>query len=166
MISQLYASPLGTLELSARSGRLIGLRFDAGHDIDFAPSFAAPEDQSVLDQACEQLDEYFAGQRRQFDVPVALQGTPFQLKVWSMLYRIPYGKMVSYGQMAEALGRGCPRSVGTANGANPLPIFLPCHRVIASDGSLGGFSGGLDVKQRLLDIEYAGSDLFANAAAG
>ena len=80
-----------------------------------------------------------------------------------MLYRIPFGKMVSYQQMADALECGCARSVGTANGANPLPIVIPCHRVIQSDGSLGGYAGGLEVKQRLLDIEYAGAELFAAA---
>lgn len=117
----------------------------------------------MLDLTCEQLDEYFAGDRQQFDVPIALQGTSFQTKVWSMLYRIPFGKMVSYQQMAEALDRGCARSVGTANGANPLPIIVPCHRVIASDGTLGGYAGGLEAKQALLDIEYAGSELFATA---
>ncbi|MGB0768169.1 MAG: methylated-DNA--[protein]-cysteine S-methyltransferase [Phycisphaeraceae bacterium] len=164
MISQNYNAPIGLLQLTARAGRLVGLRFGADLDIDFAPSFADPEDQAVLDRACRQLDGYFKGERRSFDVPIALQGTSFQLKVWAMLSRIPFGKMVSYGQMAEALGRGCPRSVGSANGANPLPIFLPCHRVIASDGSLGGFSGGLDVKQKLLDLEYAGSSLYAQAA--
>lgn len=118
----------------------------------------------MLDRSCEQLDEYFAGRRQRFDVPIALQGTAFQTKVWSMLYRIPFGKMVSYQQLAKALDRGCARSVGAANGANPLPIFVPCHRVIASDGSLGGYSGGIDLKQRLLDLEYAGSELFAAAS--
>lgn len=113
--------------------------------------------------ACEQLDEYFAGERRQFDVPIALQGTSFQTKVWSMLYRIPFGQMVSYNQMAQALDRGCARSVGTANGANPLPIIVPCHRVIQADGSLGGYAGGIEAKQRLLDLEYAGAELFAAA---
>lgn len=164
MISQNFSTPLGLLQLSARSGRLVGLRFGVEHDIDFAPSFADPEDQAILDEACRQLDQYFAGQLQRFDVPVALQGTPFQLKVWSMLYRIPFGQMVSYNQMAEALGQGCARSVGSANAANPLPIFLPCHRVIASDGTLGGYSGGLEAKQSLLDLEYATSDLFASAA--
>lgn len=163
MTSQRYNSPIGLLELTARAGRIVGVRFGAETEIDFAPACAPLEDQMVLDQASQQLDEYFAGQRRQFDVPVALQGTAFQVKVWSMLYRIPFGKMVSYSQMAEALGRGCARSVGSANGANPLPILIPCHRVIASDGSLGGYAGGLDAKQALLDLEYAGAGLFAAA---
>lgn len=163
MNSQQYRSPIGLLELSARAGRLVGIRFGAEREIPFAPSFASPEDQAVLDLACEQLDEYFAGKRQQFDVPIAMQGTSFQTKVWSMLYRIPFGKMVSYQQMATALGRGCARSVGTANGANPLPIIIPCHRVIASDGTLGGYAGGIEAKQTLLDLEYAGAELFATA---
>lgn len=163
LITQRFTSPIGVLELSARAGRIIGLRFGAESEADFAPSFAAPEDQAVLDRACTQLEQYFAGTLKQFDVPIAMQGTDFQVKVWSMLYRIPFGKMVSYKQVADALGRGCPRSVGTANGANPLPIFIPCHRVIASDGSLGGYSGGLQAKQQLLDLEYARAEVFAAA---
>ncbi len=139
------------------------MRFESQDEIELVPSFVSPEDQSVLDMACVQLDDYFAGKRQQFDVPIALQGTDFQIKVWSMLYRIPFGKMVSYQQVADALGRGCPRSVGSANGANPLPILIPCHRVIASDGSLGGYAGGEEAKQTLLDLEYAGAELFAAA---
>jgi len=161
LTSQRYTSPIGLLELTARAGRLVGVRFGAEREIHLAPAFASPEDQDVLNLACEQLDEYFAGRRQRFDVPIALLGTPFQTKVWSMLYRIPFGKMVSYQQMAKALGRGCARSVGTANGANPLPIIVPCHRVIASDGTLGGYSGGIEVKQQLLDLELAGAELFA-----
>lgn len=163
MISQRYNSPIGLLELSARAGRLIGLRFGAESEIGFAPSFAAPEDQAVLDKACTQLDQYFAGQLKRFDVPIAMQGTDFQIKVWSMLYRIPFGKMVSYKQVSDVLDRGCPRSVGTANGANPLPIFIPCHRVIASDGGLGGYAGGIPAKQHLLDLEYTRAEVFAAA---
>ena len=151
------------LELTARAGRLVGVSFGAEKKNDFAPAFASPEDQAVLDLACEQLDEYFAGERQHFDVPVALQGTTFQVKVWSMLYRIPFGKMVSYQQMADALERGCARSVGTANGANPLPIIIPCHRVVQSDGSLGGYAGGLEAKQCLLELEYADAPVFAAA---
>lgn len=149
------------LELTARAGRLIGVRFGAENEPELEAAFASLEDQVVLEQACEQLDEYFAGKRRHFDVPIALQGTSFQTSVWSMLYRIPFGKMVSYKQLADALKRGCARSVGTANGANPLPIFIPCHRVVQSDGSLGGYSGGIHVKQALLELEYAGAELFS-----
>lgn len=165
MIAQRYISPIGHLELSARAGRLVGVRFGAERVNDFVNVYASPEDQGVLALACEQLDEYFAGQRQRFDVPIALQGTSFQTKVWSMLYRIPFGKMVSYQQMADALERGCARSVGTANGANPLPIIIPCHRVIQSNGTLGGYAGGIEAKQRLLELEYAGADLFATAGA-
>jgi methylated-DNA-[protein]-cysteine S-methyltransferase len=161
LTSQQYRSPVGLLELTARAGRLVGVRFGAENEPHFATAFASREDQAVLDQACEQLDEYFAGKRQQFDVPIAMQGTSFQTSVWSMLYRIPFGKMVSYQQMADALDRGCARSVGTANGSNPLPIFIPCHRVVQSDGSLGGYAGGMDTKQALLDLEYAGAGLFA-----
>jgi len=165
LIAQSYTSPIGPLDLSARAGRLVGIRFGAEREIPFHTAFASPEDQVVLDTACEQLDEYFAGRRTRFDVPIALQGTAFQNKVWSMLYRIPFGKMVSYRQMADALEAGCARSVGTANAANPLPIIIPCHRVIQSDGGLGGYAGGKRVKQQLLELEYAGAELYATAAS-
>ena len=151
------------LELTARAGRLVGVSFGAEKKSDLAPAFASSEDQAVLDLACEQLGEYFGGERQHFDVPIALQGTNFQVKVWSMLYRIPFGKRVSYQQMADALERGCARSVGTANGANPLPIIIPCHRVVQSDGSLGGYAGGLEAKQCLLELEYADAPVFAAA---
>ncbi|HSG40106.1 MAG TPA: methylated-DNA--[protein]-cysteine S-methyltransferase [Thermoanaerobaculia bacterium] len=101
-----------------------------------------------------QLEEYFAGERQEFDLQLAPQGTPFELSVWEELKRIPFGETRSYGEIAQAIGRpGSARAVGRANGANPLPIVVPCHRVIGADGSLTGFGGGLDAKERLLEIE-------------
>lgn len=103
-----------------------------------------------------QLDEYFAGRRRQFDVPLAPSGTAFQLRVWRGLGDVPYGETLSYGELARRLGMpNGSRAVGLANGANPLPIVVPCHRVIGSDGSLTGFGGGLELKRRLLELEGA-----------
>ncbi len=101
-----------------------------------------------------QLAEYFAGERRDFDVPLAPEGTPFERSVWDELRKIPFGETRSYGEIAQAIGRpGAARAVGRANGANPIPIVVPCHRVIGSDGSLTGFGGGLEAKSRLLEIE-------------
>ncbi|HEX4495538.1 MAG TPA: methylated-DNA--[protein]-cysteine S-methyltransferase [Thermoanaerobaculia bacterium] len=101
-----------------------------------------------------QLAEYFAGQRQDFDLTLAPKGTEFELSVWEQLRRIPFGETRSYGEIAQAIGRpGAARAVGRANGANPIPIVVPCHRVIGSDGSLTGFGGGLEAKSRLLEIE-------------
>jgi methylated-DNA-[protein]-cysteine S-methyltransferase len=101
-----------------------------------------------------QLDAYFAGRLRRFDLPLAPEGTPFQREVWSALTTIPYGETVSYGELARRVGRptAC-RAVGAANGRNPIPIIIPCHRVIGADGSLTGFGGGLPIKRRLLLLE-------------
>ena len=102
----------------------------------------------------EQLRAYFKRQLKQFDLPLAPVGTPFQLKVWQALRAIPYGALVSYKNIAEAVGNPkAVRAVGAANGKNPIPIIVPCHRVIGSDGSLTGFGGGLETKQRLIDLE-------------
>jgi methylated-DNA-[protein]-cysteine S-methyltransferase len=101
-----------------------------------------------------QLAEYFAGERREFDLRLAPQGTPFERSVWEELRRIPFGETRSYGEIARAIGRpSASRAVGRANGANPIPIVVPCHRVIGADGSLTGFGGGLEAKSRLLEIE-------------
>ncbi|MNP03005.1 Methylated-DNA--protein-cysteine methyltransferase [compost metagenome] len=107
-----------------------------------------------LDDVARQLDQYFARQREQFEVRLAPQGTPFQREVWQALQRIPYGTTCSYGELAQAIGN--PRSVravGTANGANPIAIIIPCHRVIGSNGTLTGFAGGIERKQILLELE-------------
>jgi methylated-DNA-[protein]-cysteine S-methyltransferase len=112
------------------------------------------EDASRTAEVRRQLAEYFAGQRRDFDLALAPQGTPFERAVWDELKKIPFGETRTYGEIAETLGRpGAARAVGRANGANPIPIVVPCHRVIGSDGSLTGFGGGLDVKSRLLELE-------------
>ena len=112
------------------------------------------EDPSRTAEVRRQLAEYFAGGRREFDLPLALEGTPFELAVWEELKKIPFGETRSYGEIAATLGRpGSARAVGRANGANPIPIVVPCHRVIGADGSLTGFGGGLEAKSRLLEIE-------------
>ena len=109
----------------------------------------------LLDKAVEQLEEYFAGSRRDFDLPLDPLGTPFQQSAWMVLRTIPYGKTISYGQQARQLGDpNKARAVGAANGKNPLSIVVPCHRVIGSGGHLTGFAAGLDVKSWLLDHEH------------
>ena len=108
----------------------------------------------ILQQAAEELDEYFEGTRRSFDVPLDPVGTAFQQQAWAALRTIPYGETVTYGEQAERLGdRRKARAVGAANGRNPISIIVPCHRVVGSNGALTGFGGGLDVKAWLLDHE-------------
>jgi len=106
--------------------------------------------------AAAELEEYFAGKRRRFSIDIAPQGTSFQLSVWRSLQRVPYGKTISYGQLARQVGNPkASRAVGAANGANPVPIIIPCHRVIGASGDLTGFGGGLEVKKYLLELEKA-----------
>jgi methylated-DNA-[protein]-cysteine S-methyltransferase len=112
------------------------------------------EDGSLFQGAIRQLCEYFAGERKIFSLKLSPQGTDFQKAVWSALQKIPYGETISYKQLAERIGKPkAVRAVGAANGANPIPIIIPCHRVIGHDGSLTGFGGGLPLKKRLLELE-------------
>lgn len=115
------------------------------------------DDAKVLRNTISQLDEYINGQRQVFDIPLDLStGTPFQQTVWEALLKIPYGKTISYAQLANHIGQptAC-RAVANANGKNPISLIIACHRVIASDGKLGGYTGGIEIKQTLLDIEQA-----------
>lgn len=113
------------------------------------------EERSVLlEQAVQELEEYFAGERRKFDLPLHMEGTEFQKKVWNVLLQIPYGETKSYGEIAEIIGnRKACRAVGMANNRNPLMILVPCHRVVGADGGLVGYGGGLDIKEKLLALE-------------
>ena len=115
---------------------------------------ASSQASRIATRARRELEEYFAGRRRSFSVPLDMDGTPFQKKVWKALSEIPYGEVRSYGQIARRVGNHkASRAVGTANGANPVAIIVPCHRVIAGDGSLGGYGGGLTNKTYLLSLE-------------
>jgi methylated-DNA-[protein]-cysteine S-methyltransferase len=117
----------------------------------------AAQVKAVLRAAAEQLAAYFAGELREFTLPLRPAGTPFQMAVWRALKRVPYGETVSYGELARRLGRpGAARAVGRANALNPLPVIVPCHRVIGADGALTGYAGGLCIKRALLDLEAAG----------
>lgn len=114
----------------------------------------AVEGAAIVQEARAQLEDYWAGRRRAFDLPLDIYGTPFQQAVWKLLSAIPYGETRSYAQLAAALGRPrAARAVGQANGANPLPIVIPCHRVVQRDGSLGGYGGGTALKGALLELE-------------
>ena len=113
----------------------------------------SPEDPKAIN-IFTQLREYFNLQRKEFDFPLEILGTDFQKKVWDELIKIPYGETISYGELANRMGdKNLMRAVAAANGANPIPIVIPCHRVIGADGSLTGYGGGLDVKQKLLELE-------------
>ena len=115
---------------------------------------AEPAKATPVARAARQLRAYFAGERSDFDIPLSPEGTEFQRRVWHELERIPYGCTISYGELAKRVGNPkASRAVGAANGANPLPIVVPCHRVIGADGTLTGFGAGIDVKAKLLEIE-------------
>jgi methylated-DNA-[protein]-cysteine S-methyltransferase len=142
-------TPIGTLGLVGSDAGLAGVHWSANG----LPNASCAE----LDDAAEQLDAYFAGDLITFDVPLDLDGTDFQKHCWLALATIPYGQTVSYGEQARRIGLGpdSARAVGAANGQNPIPVILPCHRVIGADGSLTGFGGGLHLKRFLLEHEGA-----------
>ena len=157
------ASPVGTLTLAATDDGLHAIEFPRNRHPANRAGWTEGQ-HPVLDLAARQLDEYFAATRRAFDLPLAPRGTDFQRTVWLALAGIAYGETVSYAQLAQRVGKPTAmRAVGAANGRNPLPILLPCHRVIGADGSLTGFGGGLPTKQFLLELEGAlarADDLF------
>ncbi len=146
-------SPYGPLTLVATDGVLSGLYMTDQRHRPPEESFGDPDDTPFA-ETTEELRAYFAGELQDFSVPLHLHGTPFQRSVWAELRRIPYGETRSYGQLADALGNPkASRAVGLANGKNPLGIIVPCHRVVGADGSLTGYGGGLERKQRLLEFE-------------
>ena len=153
MVYRVLPTTIGELLLAGVGQRLrfIGLPWGKGH---VTPGPNWRPDPTAFEDAARQLDEYFAGERREFDLELDLEGTEFQRSVWRALEDIPYGATESYGELAARLGRpGASRAVGAANGSNPIPIVLPCHRVIGSSGSLTGYGGGLDAKRSLLELE-------------
>lgn len=146
-------SPYDALTLVAVDGVLSRMHMTDQRHRPPEETFGTP-DPRPFGEAIRQLDAYFAGELTEFDLPLHLVGTPFQLRVWEQLRRIPYGETRTYGELAEALGNpGAARAVGLANGKNPIGIIVPCHRVIGSGGSLTGYGGGLDRKKRLLAFE-------------
>ena len=162
MKNKLVDSPIGCLELLATDSALCGLNWAHQH--------ARPQNRNndsgldgrsrILEQASEELQLYFEGKLQVFAVPCAPEGTPFQRQVWSVLETISWGKTLTYKTVANTLNKpSAARAVGTAIGKNPLPIFIPCHRVVGSNGSLTGFSGGIDIKRKLLALENKQHDL-------
>ncbi|GLQ88975.1 methylated-DNA--[protein]-cysteine S-methyltransferase [Dyella flagellata] len=159
-------TPIGKLLLVADAKGLREVWFETGKHRK-APDAAWEHDPAKLAFARKQLEEYFAGERTSFDLPLHPIGTAFQVAVWQALAKIPYGATISYGELAQRIGQPqAMRAVGAANGRNPLPIVLPCHRVIGANGSLTGFGGGLPTKRFLLAMEdqVARGDLFGVAA--
>jgi methylated-DNA-[protein]-cysteine S-methyltransferase len=157
-LSHMVSSPIGRLLLIGDGHALTGLwMVDADRHSDRVEAGLTPS-PATFTEVQAQLEEYFAGDRKEFTVPLAPSGTPFQLAVWTELTKIPYGSTISYGDIARALGKRlvASRAVGLANGANPISVIVPCHRVIGSDGSLTGYGGGLDRKELLLRLEGSG----------
>jgi methylated-DNA-[protein]-cysteine S-methyltransferase len=148
-------SPIGPLTLVAEEGSLTGLYMDLQRRRPGDNAFGEPDDRP-FEAVVAQLQEYFAGERTDFDVALHPSGSAFQQRVWAALREIPYGTTESYGHVAARIGKpGSARAVGLANGRNPISIVVPCHRVIGADGSLTGYGGGLERKRRLLDLERA-----------
>jgi len=146
-------SPVGPLLLAGDLHGLQSLSFEKSKRAErVQPDWK--EDKALFAEVIRQLHAYFGGKLKDFDLPLALEGTEFQLTVWRSLQTIPYGETISYGQLAQRIGNPkAVRAVGLANGCNPIPIIIPCHRVIGSDGSLTGFGGGLANKKKLLELE-------------
>lgn len=146
-------SPVGTLLLAGDSQALRMVSFQSSKHAE-PPQADWKQDKAPFAEVIRQLRAYFRGERKEFDLPLAPEGTEFQLRVWNRLRTIPYGETISYAQLAERIGNPkAVRAVGLANGSNPIPIIIPCHRVIGSDGSLTGFGGGLSTKKMLLELE-------------
>lgn len=143
-----YDSPVGLLLIEGRYGKIVRITNE---------DYRVHNDESneVLDEAIKQLDEYFNGKRFEFDLPIEVNGTPYMLKVWNELLKIPYGETISYQELARRVGneKGA-RSAGGACGKNNIIIVIPCHRVIGKNGKLTGYTGGLNIKAKLLDLEY------------
>jgi methylated-DNA-[protein]-cysteine S-methyltransferase len=154
MYEALLPSPIGPLYVAADDQGLTKLYTD-GHRLH---THTNPND-GRFDEVARQLDEYFAGERTEFDLPLSQHGTPFELDVWNTLRRIPYGETRTYGDIARELS-SVARAVGRANGRNPISIIVPCHRVIGANGSLTGYAGGLDAKRELLEHEQGVGSLY------
>ncbi len=153
MLKHIHSSPLGPLTLYADEAGLAGVFFKQ-----FKPGVPPKEAEDgankIIDAAKKQLDQYFAGRRKAFELPFSLRGTPFQRRVWDLLVQIPLGETSTYGALAKQMKNpNAMRAVGAAVGRNPIGIIIPCHRVLGADGSLTGFAGGIAAKQALLTLE-------------
>jgi methylated-DNA-[protein]-cysteine S-methyltransferase len=148
-------SPIGDLRIVEHDGAISAIEFSPFRDHDGRPRGLRDDDNAVLVEAVRQLRAYFDRDLKDFDLPLDPTGSEFQRSVWSQLQTIGYGETASYGQIAKQLGKtnAASRAVGLANGSNPIPIVIPCHRVIGADGTLTGYAGGIERKQALLEIE-------------
>ncbi len=148
-------SPIGELRLVEQAGAITAIEFSPFRDPDGRVRGARDDDHPLLVEAKRQLTAYFARDLKEFDLPLAPAGTDFQKRVWEQLVGIGYGETASYGQIAAQLGKtnAASRAVGLANGSNPIPIVIPCHRVIGANGTLTGYAGGIERKQTLLELE-------------
>jgi methylated-DNA-[protein]-cysteine S-methyltransferase len=152
-------TPVGSLRLMASHKGLCAVLFHGGRSnrVYFDGLLEQNDDHPLLKKAERQLAEYFSGKRKEFNLPLDMRGTIFQIKVWRELQKIPFGETISYGEQARRIGDfKKARAVGMANGRNPLPIVVPCHRVIGTSGALTGFGGGLPIKEHLLNLESVG----------
>ncbi|WP_151081641.1 methylated-DNA--[protein]-cysteine S-methyltransferase [Nocardioides cynanchi] len=151
----LMESPIGDLRIVERDGAITAIEFSPFRDHDGRPRGDRDDTCPVLAETVRQLRAYFARDLKEFDLPLAPVGTDFQKAVWARLLEISYGDTASYGQIAHRLGKtnAASRAVGVANGSNPIPIVIPCHRVIGADGTLTGYAGGIERKQTLLELE-------------
>ena len=148
-----FESPVGPLLLAGDSNALQRVSFESSKHSALTQA-EWKQNRAAFAEVIRQLQAYFRGELKVFDVPLAMEGTDFQLRVWNALRAIPYGETISYAQLAERIGNPkAVRAVGLANGSNPIPIIVPCHRVIGSDGSLTGFGGGLPIKKILIELE-------------
>jgi methylated-DNA-[protein]-cysteine S-methyltransferase len=153
-------SPIGELTLVADEGKLTGVYFPH-HWYKPDPDTFGPRSDAGFEQVTEQLGEYFAGDRKRFELAVEPKGVAFQALIWGLIGEIPYGETVTYGDLAREVGSGAtPKDVGAAVGRNPLSVIVPCHRVVGKDGSLTGYAGGLARKRYLLDLEERSARLF------
>jgi len=149
-------SPVGDLLLAGDDADLHVISFTSGHKARQPEADWREADIAEFADTTQQLTAYFEGETTEFDLPLKPEGTPFQMAVWQALLAIPYGETISYGELAKRVGNpNASRAVGAANGANPLPIIIPCHRVIGADNSLTGFGGGVEIKEFLLEHEWA-----------
>ncbi|MGV8083222.1 MAG: methylated-DNA--[protein]-cysteine S-methyltransferase [Coriobacteriia bacterium] len=150
----IYDTPIGPVAIADNGAAITHIYFPGAKTGTRGPKGAEERETELTKRAAEQLREYFVGTRREFDLPLAPEGTPFQQDCWRALQEIPYGETCSYGEIAHRIGRPkASRAVGMGNNRNPIAIVIPCHRVIGSNGSLTGYAGGLDVKQQLLVLE-------------
>jgi methylated-DNA-[protein]-cysteine S-methyltransferase len=150
--------PLGQLLLTSGEGKLTGLYFSDQPHARISPGWIREDDTDLFRQTARQLDEYTAGKRESFDLPLEMSGTPFQVEVWNAIAAIPFGRTITYSELAEQVGLAqAVRAVGTATGANRISWIIPCHRVVGKNDALTGYAGGLKRKSALLDFEVARS---------